>query len=110
MILSDKTISRMLGEGSLVIEPLTDGQIQPASVDVRLGNTFSVVDDTPSGIITLSSKINYKTITADSIICLFTTILYSASSISSAEQYTDTFIEYEDEVYEAADSSNFFHL
>ncbi len=70
MILSDKTISRMLGEGSLVIEPLTDGQIQPASVDVRLGNTFSVVDDTPSGIITLSSKINYKTITADRYLIL----------------------------------------
>ncbi len=60
----------MLGEGSLVIEPLTDGQIQPASVDVRLGNTFSVVDDTPSGIITLSSKINYKTITADRYLIL----------------------------------------
>lgn len=70
MILSDKTIMRMLEEKSMVIEPLTEEQIQPASVDIRLGNTFSVVDDTPSGIITLDSRINYKTITADTYLIL----------------------------------------
>ena len=70
MILSDKTIIRMLKERSLVIEPLTDGQIQPASVDIRLGNTFSIVDDTPTGIISLSSEIRYKTITADKYLIL----------------------------------------
>ena len=56
MILSDKTITKMLNEKSLIIKPLLEKQIQPASVDVRLGNTFSVVDDTPSGIITLDSQ------------------------------------------------------
>ena len=70
MILSDKTISRMLKEKSLVIEPITDDQIQPASVDVRLGNTFSIVEDTPTGIITLNSEIKYKTITADNYLLL----------------------------------------
>ena len=70
MILSDKTIIRMLKERSLVIEPITDGQIQPASVDIRLGNTFSIVDDTPTGIISLSSEIRYKTITADKYLLL----------------------------------------
>ena len=44
MILSDQTIRQMLSEHSLVISPLTSEQIQPASVDVRLGNTFSVVE------------------------------------------------------------------
>ena len=53
MILSDKTIMKMMDENSLVIRPLNKEQIQPASVDIRLGDTFSVVDDTPSGIITL---------------------------------------------------------
>ena len=53
MILSDKTIMRMLKEKTLKIEPVTDEQIQPASVDIRLGNTFSVVDDSPSSVITL---------------------------------------------------------
>lgn len=70
MILSDKTITRMLAEKSLVINPLTEEQIQPASVDIRLGNSFSVVDDTPSGIITLGSQIKYKTITADTYLIL----------------------------------------
>ena len=51
MILSDKTITRMLEEKRLVIEPITPEQIQPASVDIRLGNTFSVVDETSTGII-----------------------------------------------------------
>ena len=70
MILSDKTILRMLKEKSLVINPVTEAQIQPASVDIRLGNTFSVVDDTPSGIITLNDRIAYKTITADKYLIL----------------------------------------
>lgn len=70
MILSDKTIIKMLDEKSLIINPLTDEQIQPASVDIRLGNTFSIVDDTPTGIITLDRKINYKSITADTYLIL----------------------------------------
>lgn len=70
MILSDKTIIKMLDEKSLVINPVTKEQIQPASVDIRLGNTFSVVDDTPSNIITLESKISYKTITTDTYLIM----------------------------------------
>lgn len=60
----------MLDEKSLVINPVTKEQIQPASVDIRLGNTFSVVDDTPSNIITLESQINYKTITTDTYLIM----------------------------------------
>lgn len=60
----------MLKEKSLVIEPITDDQIQPASVDVRLGNTFSIVEDTPTGIITLNSETKYKTITADNYLLM----------------------------------------
>ena len=60
----------MLDEKSLVINPVTKEQIQPASVDIRLGNTFSVVDDTPSNIITLDSQISYKTITTDTYLIM----------------------------------------
>jgi dCTP deaminase len=70
MILSDKTILKMLDEKSLVINPVTKEQIQPASVDIRLGNTFSIVDDTSSNIITLESQINYKTITTDTYLIM----------------------------------------
>lgn len=70
MILSDKTILKMIEEGTLKISPLEEGQVQPASVDIRLGNTFSIVEDSPSGIITLENEIKYKTITTDTYILL----------------------------------------
>ncbi len=70
MILSDKTIMKMINEKTLTIYPITDEQIQPASVDIRLGNTFSVVDDSPSGIITLEKEIQYKTITTDTYLIM----------------------------------------
>lgn len=70
MILSDGTIRQMIQAGELVIHPLEDGQIQPASVDIRLGNTFSIVEDTPGGIIDLKKEIKYKMITADTYLLL----------------------------------------
>ncbi|MBQ3849988.1 MAG: dCTP deaminase [Clostridia bacterium] len=70
MILSDKTIMKMINEKTLTIYPITDEQIQPASVDIRLGNTFSIVDDSPSGIITLEKEIQYKTITTDTYLIM----------------------------------------
>lgn len=70
MILSDKTILEMIEAGTLKISPLEEGQVQPASVDIRLGNTFSIVEDSPSGIITLENEIKYKTITTDTYILL----------------------------------------
>jgi dCTP deaminase len=40
VILSDRTIRALLAEGRIVIDPLDEAHIQPASVDVRLGDTF----------------------------------------------------------------------
>ncbi|MDR9380912.1 MAG: dCTP deaminase, partial [Natronomonas sp.] len=42
MILSDTDIRRRLTDGDLVVEPLADPelQIQPASIDLRLGREF----------------------------------------------------------------------
>lgn len=70
MILSDKTIIEMLENGSLGISPLDRGQIQPASVDIRLGDTFSVVEDSPAGMITLDRAVGYRTIKTDSYVLL----------------------------------------
>ncbi len=70
MILSDKTLTKMLEEKTLVVEPIEEGQIQPASIDIRLGNTFSIVEDTSTGIINLENEIKYKTIKSDSYILL----------------------------------------
>lgn len=70
MILSDRTIIKMLEQGTLTISPIEPTQIQPASVDIRLGNTFSIVEDTPSGMITLGEEIKYKTIETDTYVLL----------------------------------------
>lgn len=70
MILSDQTIRKCLQEGSLFISPLEEEQIQPASVDIRLGDTFSIVEDTSDGIITMDNEIHYKTITTDTYLLL----------------------------------------
>ena len=60
----------MIENKELIAEPLEQGQIQPASIDIRLGNTFSIVEDTSTGIINLENEIKYKTITTDSYILL----------------------------------------
>lgn len=70
MILSDKTIKTMLNEGSLKIEPMDAEQIQPASVDIRLGSTFCIVEDSPTGIINMNEEIRYKMIESDTYILL----------------------------------------
>lgn len=70
MILSDKTIQKMLSDHTLTITPLEDGQIQPASVDIRLGRTFSIVEDSSSGILTMDRPISYKTIQTDRYLLL----------------------------------------
>ena len=70
MILSDKTILKMLREKTLTIDPVTEEQIQPASVDIRLGRTFSVVEDSSTGIISLQNEIKYRTITSDTYLIM----------------------------------------
>jgi dCTP deaminase len=41
-VLSDGTIRRLVGEGRIVIEPWDESLVQPASVDLRLGDSFRV--------------------------------------------------------------------
>lgn len=70
MILSDRTIRRMLGDRTLTITPLEDSQIQPASVDIRLGDTFSIVEDSSAGIIAMDREISYKTLNTERYLLL----------------------------------------
>ena len=70
MILSDQTIMKLLADRTLVISPLEERQIQPASVDIRLGSTFSIVEDLSTGVISLEAAASYKTILTDTYILL----------------------------------------
>lgn len=46
MILADATIRELVDSGALVINPYDPNLVQPASVDVRLGNQFRVMHST----------------------------------------------------------------
>ncbi len=68
MILSDGTIKQLIHEGILQIDPLTDEQIQPASVDLRLGNHFLKVDENTIESMALDKEIKYVEFTSDEVI------------------------------------------
>ncbi len=70
MILSDKTLIKMLGEKKLIVSPLEPEQIQPASIDIRIGNTYSILEDSSFGIINLDKEIKYKQITTEKFLLL----------------------------------------
>ena len=70
MILSDGEIIAHLCDGSLKISPLEDIQIQPASVDITLGNTFSVLENVKSGIIIPNESFLYNTFSAEKYLLL----------------------------------------
>ena len=70
MILSDKNILSRLERVDLSNTPLEEGQIQPASVDIRLGDTFSVIEDSPSGVITLDEETTYRPLRSDTYVLL----------------------------------------
>ncbi len=68
VILSDKTLVQMLTSGELVVDPMDEHSIQPASIDCRLGNHYLIVDETKADTINLSGEIQYKEILADSVL------------------------------------------
>lgn len=67
MILSDKTLKKMLATGELTVDPVDENSIQPASIDCRLGDHFLVVDEHQMHVIDMDEEIKYREITADEI-------------------------------------------
>ncbi|MBX3021445.1 MAG: dCTP deaminase [Bdellovibrionales bacterium] len=67
MILSDKTLKKMIDSGELGITPINEESIQPASIDCRLGDHFLVVEDRQMQIIDLNSEIKYRELDGPSI-------------------------------------------
>lgn len=68
MILSDRTIKQYLKDGLLTIDPLEEDQIQPASVDIRLGRHYLRLDENNFGTMTMTDKIEYTQIESDELI------------------------------------------
>ncbi|MEE3200161.1 MAG: 2'-deoxycytidine 5'-triphosphate deaminase, partial [Planctomycetota bacterium] len=67
MILSDKTITEMLDSGQLVVEPLAENSIQPASIDCRLGDHFLLVDENRMDCLSMNSEIRYRSLECEDI-------------------------------------------
>ncbi len=67
MILSDKTLKAMLKSGELVMKPMEESQIEPASIDCRLGDHFLVMDENQMGTISLDQEIKYREIQSETI-------------------------------------------
>ncbi len=59
MILSDRTIKELLHSGELGLEPFDLSQVEPASVDLRLGDTFLEPIST-KGVCSMSDAPEYK--------------------------------------------------
>ncbi len=59
MILSDGSIRELIKKNEIAIEPLEEEQIQPASVDLRLGNHFLKIDENSIESLTLDTPIKY---------------------------------------------------
>lgn len=58
MILSDASIEGYIKSGELVIEPLGDNAIQPASVDLRLGPEFAIMGRPRGGYIDAADRLD----------------------------------------------------
>lgn len=64
LILSDKTMQDMMDNGLLVVNPITKEQIQPASIDIRIGNSFAFVKESKKPVF-LDQKLEYQTVETD---------------------------------------------
>jgi len=68
MVLSDKEIKELLSKRELVIDPIGEQSIQPASVDCTLGSHFLIIDNNHMPCLDLETEIKYKEIDSDSIV------------------------------------------
>lgn len=68
MILSCKTILKKIKEEELMIEPFTSTHVQPASIDLRIGNHFMIIDENSTPFISLEKSVSYKEVCQETII------------------------------------------
>ena len=68
VILSDGTLRQLLASGDLVVDPVDDDQIQPASIDLRLADHFLKVDENRLEVIRLDSELHYEALNQSQIV------------------------------------------
>ena len=65
MFLSDKDIKAAVNAGAITLDPFREAQLQPASYDIRLGNTFIVNEPHTAAVIDIERGIFPKTQTIE---------------------------------------------
>ena len=65
MILADATMRKMINTGRLTVSPMESIQLQPASIDIRLGTSFSTISDDHGEMIEIGEPIDYDTVQAE---------------------------------------------
>lgn len=68
MILSDVTLKEYIESGKLVVDPLDEMQIQPGSIDLRLGNHYLKIAEHRSAILDLVNKPEYDEIIQEEVV------------------------------------------
>ncbi len=74
----------MLASGELIVTPIDEKSIQPASIDCRLGDHFLLVEENQMDIITLDAEIKYREITSD-----FITIPPHSFLLATTQEYVE---------------------
>jgi dCTP deaminase len=65
MFLSDKDIKTSVANGTITLEPFRESQLQPATYDIRLGNTFIVNQPHTAAVIDIERGLFPKTQTVE---------------------------------------------
>ncbi len=68
MVVSDETLRSLISERTIVVEPLEPYQIQPASIDLRLGRHFLKIDENSLDALGMDSELPYVAMEKEEII------------------------------------------
>lgn len=68
MILSDRSLREMLKDGSLIVDPLSEESLQPASIDLRLSHRFLKVQEESQATLRLDAPPQYIAIEREELV------------------------------------------
>jgi len=100
MILSDVKIRELLKSGELLVTPLEDdgtsetSQVQPASIDLKLGRHFRKINENTVTYMTLDDEPEYEEIEADEILIPpLSFVLATTKEYIGLPNYLSAFVE-----------------
>ncbi len=94
MIVSDGTLRDLLARGEIRVEPLEAHQVQPASIDLRLGTHFLKVDENALDVLSLDQPPIYQDIHREEIVIPPNTFLLATTlETIRVPDYLTAFVE-----------------